>query len=585
MEKKYYSSERNVQIVIAVLKANGIRKVVASPGATNVCFVGSIQQDPFFEIYSSVDERSAAYIACGLAAESGEPVVLSCTGATASRNYYPGLTEAFYRKLPILAITSHQGTDRIGHLIAQNIDRRQLPRDIVKISVDIPFIHDKRDEHYAEMETNKAVIELFRRGGGPAHINLHTRYSKDFTVKELPSCRTIFHHSLFENIPDLPSGRIAIFIGAHRTFSKEENKAIDAFCAEHCAVVFCDHSSGYYGKYRVQASLLFVQKEFETKLNDFSLLIHIGEVSGDYTANCIKAKEIWRVSPDGEIRDTYNRLTHVFEMTEQHFFQIYTNDASTKDRLELVDGWKADVEKVRNALPELKFSNLWVAQQTSHLIPSGSKVHLGILNTLRTWDFFEFPQGVESSCNVGGFGIDGSVSALIGASLVDSKRLYFGVFGDLSFFYDMNVLGNRHVGNNVRIMLINNGRGAEFRLYNHPCGAFGDEAEPYMAAAGHYGNKSPLLVKHYAENLGYEYLCATNKEEYLNVRDRFVQSEFTEKPMLLEVFTDYVDESDMLKVAHTAFVDSQLVIKRKLKGIVKDVLGQKVVNVIKKELG
>lgn len=100
MERKYYTDERNVQIVISLLKAHGIRKIVASPGTTNITFVGSVQQDPYFEIYSSVDERSAAYIACGLAAESGEAVVLTCTGATASRNYYSGLTEAYYRKLP-----------------------------------------------------------------------------------------------------------------------------------------------------------------------------------------------------------------------------------------------------------------------------------------------------------------------------------------------------------------------------------------------------------------------------------------------------------------------------------------------------
>ena len=95
MENKYYTKERNVQIVLSLLKAHGIRKVIASPGSTNIAVVGSMEHDSFFEIYSCVDERSAAYMACGLSAESGEPVVLSCTGATASRNYYPGLTEAY----------------------------------------------------------------------------------------------------------------------------------------------------------------------------------------------------------------------------------------------------------------------------------------------------------------------------------------------------------------------------------------------------------------------------------------------------------------------------------------------------------
>ena len=60
MNNKYYSSERNVQILLALLKRNGIKKVIVSPGGTNICFVGSIQNDPFFEIYSSV-ERIVLY--------------------------------------------------------------------------------------------------------------------------------------------------------------------------------------------------------------------------------------------------------------------------------------------------------------------------------------------------------------------------------------------------------------------------------------------------------------------------------------------------------------------------------------------
>ena len=85
--KHYYTTEKNIQILITLLKAHGIKRIVASPGATNITFVASVQQDPYFEIYSCVDERSAAYMACGMAPESGEPVVLSCTGATASRNF------------------------------------------------------------------------------------------------------------------------------------------------------------------------------------------------------------------------------------------------------------------------------------------------------------------------------------------------------------------------------------------------------------------------------------------------------------------------------------------------------------------
>lgn len=132
---KFYTDEVNAQIVTALLKANGIKRIIASPGTTNIPITGSVQNDPFFEVYSSVDERSAAYLACGMANETGEPVVLSCTGATASRNYMPGMTEAYYRKLPVIAITSTASIIDVGHLLPQCIDRSIIPRDVARVSV------------------------------------------------------------------------------------------------------------------------------------------------------------------------------------------------------------------------------------------------------------------------------------------------------------------------------------------------------------------------------------------------------------------------------------------------------------------
>ena len=59
----FYTNEKHTQILIALMKKHGIKKIIASPGATNICLVASLQNDPYFEIYSSVDERSAAYMA------------------------------------------------------------------------------------------------------------------------------------------------------------------------------------------------------------------------------------------------------------------------------------------------------------------------------------------------------------------------------------------------------------------------------------------------------------------------------------------------------------------------------------------
>lgn len=583
MERKYYTDERNVQIVISLLKAHGIRKIVASPGTTNITFVGSVQQDPYFEIYSSVDERSAAYIACGLAAESGEAVVLTCTGATASRNYYSGLTEAYYRKLPVIALTSHQGNHRIGQLIAQNIDRRQLPNDIVTMSVEAPLVRDDNDEQLCIINVNNALLALTRHGGGPVHINLFTAYSRNFSVKELPAARCINRYTPADEMPKLPEGKVAVTVGSHLRFTEEQTQAIDDFCATHDAVVFCDNTSGYYGRYKVTFSLVATQHRYESSNRKVNLLIHIGEVSGDYSSMTIKSNEVWRVNPDGELRDPMRRLTKVFEMSEADFFRHYAKKG--QDRHAYLDACREEDAAVRSRIPELPFGNVWAAQHTIHRLPSGSVLHLGILNTLRSWNFFPMPEGVEGYSNVGGFGIDGDVSSLLGASLAHPDKLYFGVFGDLAFFYDMNAVGNRHVGNNIRIMLINNGKGGEFRNYGHPCSAFGEDAEPYMAAAGHYGNKSADLVRHYAGDLGYEYLTASTKEEYLAAVEHWLHPSVTKSPMIFEVFADSAEEYKALEMISNFMVDSKTVLKRKVTDTMREMLGEGTVKSIKNILG
>lgn len=581
MAEKYYTAERNVQIVIALLKVHGIRKVVASPGTTNMTFVGSIQQDDYFQIYSSVDERSAAYIACGMAEASGEPVVLSCTGATASRNYMSGLTEAYYRKLPVLAITSHRGDHAIGHLLDQQIDRRSRPADIAMESVVVPLVKDKNDEQYCIIEANKAMLALTRNGGGPAHINMHTSYNRDFSVKELPAARVIKRITADDNFPEIPHGKkVAIFVGAHKPFSNNEKKAIDLFCSANNAVVFCDHTSGYNGKYRVNYALVCGQRYHTSPQAEMDLLIHIGEVSGNSYGLILHPKEVWRVSPDGELRDTFRKLTTVFEMKEERFFNYYNQRETLNDSY--LNQCKEEYASALKALPELPFGNVWMAQQIHDKLPRNSSIHFGILNSLRSWNFFELDLSIKSNCNVGGFGIDGGISSLVGASLAEPNRLHFGVFGDLAFFYDMNVVGNRHVGNNIRILLINNGKGAEFRLFSHPCSTFGEEAEPYMAAAGHYGNKSLKLVRHYAEDLGYKYITASSKKEFIKASKVWLNPDNMEQPIIFEVFTDSQDESDSLEMMTTYIVDDDIKTKLKIKNALERLGGEKVVNLVRK---
>ena len=129
---------------------------------------------------------------------------------------------------------------------------------------------------------------------------------------------------------------------------------------------------------------------------------------------------------------------------------------------------------------------------------------------------------------------------------------------------------------------INNGKGNEFRNYNHPCYFLGEEADKYVAGAGHYGNKSNLLVKNYAENLGYVYLTASNKDDFKASMGKFLSVEKQDKPILFEVFTETEDESNALETILNMIVDTKTICKDKLKNVVRSVVGQGGIDVIKK---
>lgn len=572
----FYTAEKNAQILIQLMKEHGIRKVIASPGSTNICFVASIQQDPFFEIYSSVDERSAAYIACGLSAESGEPVAISCTGATASRNYMPGLTEAYYRHLPILAITSTQSRERVGHNIPQVLDRTVVPNDLVYMSVCLPMVYNEETEWSCVVKTNKALLELRRNGGGPVHIDLTTEYNTDFSVRELPKVRKISRYTINDTLPELNETKIAVFVGSHNKWDNELTEAVDAFCSKYNAVVLCDQTSNYWGKYRIVPNALCGQAQYRANCTYIDTLIHIGEMSGCYMT--IYPRKVWRVHPDGEIKDTFKTLTNVFEMRELDFFKIYTSMKEQNSNSSYFKEWRKECDDIYRKIPELPFSNVWIAKQLAKKIPQNTVLHFGILNSLRSWNYFEITDGVNGYCNVGGFGIDGGVSSLIGASFVEKTKIYLGIVGDLAFFYDMNSIGNRDIANNLRLVVINNGRGSEFRNCISWASMFGEDADRYIAAAGHFGNKSPVLIKHFAEDLGFDYISANSKEQFLNCYSKLVDGNISDKPILFEVFTTPEDESEAIRL----LTNAEKTASSTAKNMMKSILGESGTQTLKK---
>jgi 2-succinyl-5-enolpyruvyl-6-hydroxy-3-cyclohexene-1-carboxylate synthase len=580
-----YTDDKNAQVVLSLLKKFGIKKIVISPGTTNVPIARSVQNDPYFEVHSVVDERSAAYFATGLSFASGEPVVISCTGATASRNYLSGLTEAYYRNIPVIALTSQHHTIDYNDLVPQVTDRTVSQNDVKRYAALLPQVKDNDDLKQCVFKVNKALTIATTKGGGPVHINLPVNPKYSFTSKELPEYTKIdFFRSEQINtkdiIKELSGKRVGIFIGSHKPFKDSTISAISKFTTMTGAAVFYDHTSCYTGKNGILTAQI---SDLLQANNTPDLLIDIGSVSGDYSASRLfNGITTWRVSEDGEFhnRMSSEKLTKLFDTSEEYFFSILAEAASRIKSTSYFSSLESSIKRIK--VPEIPLSNTYVAEQLSKNIPKKSILHLSILNSLRNMDFFKLDDSILSSCNVGGFGIDGPVSTLIGQSMSNKDRLAIGLVGDLAFFYDMNALGMREIGNNVRIILVNNNNGVEFRLNNQLENQWGSDTDSYISAAGHNGS-----AKGWVESRGFHYITASSKEELDAQIEEFCHKDINHfnAPVLFEVFTEVANEQkavDLIRAANSPAAKKVLEKSPTIKKIAKKAAPKKAVDLYKK---
>ena len=573
-----YTILENARIVIALLKEHNIRHIVISPGGSNIPIVQGVQQDPFFTCYSVVDERSAMYFAIGLYLQLGVPIATSCTSAQATRNYIPGLTEAYYKHIPILAITMSKHPMYLGQDYMQCPIQTSLPVDAVKHSYSLPCINTQFDHYQCIRTANEAILELTRNGDGPVQLNIEELDSQTWQfnnkIKELAPVRAIKRFVEAYNLQnDLAGKKIMLLIGEHRPFSETEVNAITNFANSFNVFIYSNHISNFHNDYSLNGNpiaAVVTQKYFEAKLKP-DILITVGGLTGDYGiySKLFNSPEFsiehWRIDTDGKVVDTYNKLSRIYQMNIESFFALtYENISNNHSYYKT---WKHVFDEMIYDL-DLPLSNLYLAQQLSPRIPQNSKIHFAILNSLRTWSYMPLDASIQASSNVAAFGIDGCLSTMIGQSIA-TDQLCFHITGDLSFFYDMNSLGIRHIKNNLRIIIVNNNGGAEFKLGDLPEKT---NVGNYIAADDHFKN-----AEGWAKTNNFTYISVKNKDEFNKCIDAFIST--SPKPILLEVFTTPNDE----RTANHLFISANRHdLNDKIKDGLQRVFGNKLVKTLKK---
>ncbi len=540
MNNQYISN----QILITLLKQYGVKKLVLSSGCRSIPFVTKVEVDSDFECYSVIDERNAAFFGLGLSQESNEPVAIACTSGTAASNYVSGITEAYYSETPIVVLTFDRSPYSYNQLETQKIDQESIFKSITRKSVTLPVIKDNDDLWYCERVINEALIGMTKNGRGPVHINIplvgnmNNLFTDGFDASKLKKIKRIDYVSLLDDdlwknkLNELSRNqKIMLIIGQESFIDEQTKKAIMDFSNITKCPVLMDNLSNIKCDNTILAGPIIkalTSKTIDSLLPD--IIISFGHNMQERIKELLRGKNIkhWYITEDGEIRDCFKSIDTVFACNPLSFFQYFNKKINNKY---VADGkfyqkWK----EVYNAieLPTMPFSNFYVTKELASSIPNNSILHLSILNATRQMQFFNLDESIKVYSNVNAFGIDGCLPTFMGQAFATDK-LAFLLIGDLSFFYGMNALSIKHRKNNIRILMINNGGGAEFHIQ--------PDANSIPTIDLHIGASHNRTGKEWALSSGYQYLCANNKEEFMTNLKEFVKRD-TNEPIFFEVFTN-----------------------------------------------
>lgn len=577
-----YSEKKNVCQLLALLKLHGISHFVVSPGSRHVPIVISMQNDPFFKLFSVVDERSASFFALGLIQQRKEPVGVICTSGTASANYCSAINESLYQELPLLVITGDKPECLRDQHEDQMIRQSTMYSSISKFVANLPIVSNENDAWYCNRLINEALLELTHHGNGPVQINIPVpEHTDKFNTPQLPVERKVARYDLgttiFKEVAEKLSGKkIAIVCGEGFMISQEQNKILDEFCRKTGAVVLCDKMSNCHVENSIYNSLTLLSAinngDLTKLVPDIIISIRANFVFNDNLKVFVtRAKannssiENWFVHPSGRLVDPYKGLlTNIFEMDEFLFFaKVSDSLEALQQENEYAELWKTLSQSIE--MPNDSYGHLGATGLLLKNIPSGSVLQLANSNSVRMAQLFHLDPSIEVHCNRGTDGIDGCMSTAVGFASESEKTVYL-MIGDLTFFYDMNALWNRHLGKNLRIFLENNGGGSLLHLPNRPEAAA--KLLPNFISARHNAS-----AKAWAQDRGMTYLSAQNEEELKNNIKLFTSNDI-EGPVLLEVFSDMLDDIKKYKQYHAIVNRSKLEenLKTRSKRVVLDVL-------------
>ena len=482
----------------------GVRHAVFSPGSRSTTLAMLFQSHGNFHTYMNIDERSAGFMALGIAKAQNEPVVLVCTSGSALTHYGPAVVEAKHSGVPMIILSADRPytLQQVG--APQTIDQQKYFGTAVNYYEELSVPSESHYYTYPRQVARRAYLKANDHKLGPVHINVPlfeplvpNREEEYFKQGRSEKPFRLVKHQEIASLGSLLYAKRVLILGGP---SVTNPKAVVDFADRIGAVVIGDPLSNlrqYEGVISTYDAFLAHHERWDDLRPD--VVIQLGQIPVskriqqwmatltdiDYitispTADVVNPSLTTTIHVMADIDtflaeikrgiplliNTEKKQRAVLQKLEK--LNLLTQSDSVVMRPTYEELWRHIESNSREQLDKVQEEPTLFEGRTIHMLqqmmPDEGQILVANSMSIRDMDYF-WASGRSQAMvygNRGTNGIDGTVSTALGLSTNGKPTVM--VTGDLSFFHDLNglAIGKTH-GMNLTIILHNNDGGGIFQ--------------------------------------------------------------------------------------------------------------------------
>lgn len=487
--------QQHVFTIAEVCAQYGVTDAIICPGSRSAPLVYAFAHNQAFTCHSVIDERSAGFIALGMAQQQQRPVVLICTSGTATVNFFPAIAEAYYQKIPLLVLSADRPPELLNQQDGQMIMQKGIfGKHVLGSHELLCFEENNIDFNLTERIVSNAIeTSLSEKGYGPVHINVPLReplYNFDFqhyqankpngTANLLK--RGAIQLPFFEGFMEAwkQSKKKLIIVGQWPK-SQALSDALQTLCMHQSVVILADICANQH-QVKCISNFDFLLKSLSKEQLDTltpDLILSFGgpmiSKSLKIWLKSIKPSHHFRLQASENPIDTWGNMTHLLCAQEIPYINALAKqkEIANPEGKAYAGTWKSLQQQIETRVSTFHAAEIWCeptgVNQILDNLPSNCILQVGNSSAIRwvSWNM-KGRNDLEIYCNRGTSGIDGSLSTAIGTAMACPEKKVYLLIGDLSFMYDEHALWMQKLPSNLSILVLNNQGGNIFNWIDGP---------------------------------------------------------------------------------------------------------------------